>query len=46
MPKKVRRYRALKGLDLADGTRVEAGELCPEGFEPPDEWIGEKVEAA
>lgn len=40
----VKRYRALKGLDLADGTRVEPGEPLPAGFKPPKEWLGEKVE--
>lgn len=41
-----KRYRALKGLDLADGTRVEPGDLCPEDWKPPKAWLGEKVEEA
>lgn len=44
--KKVVRYRALVGLSLADGTRVEAGELVPAGYELPDDWYDRKVEEA
>ena len=43
------RYRALVGLNLADGDkehRVEAGELVPVRFNEqlPADWIGRKVE--
>ena len=46
MSEKKVRYRALVGLNLADGTRVEAGQLIPVRCNDllPTEWIGRKVE--
>jgi len=36
-PKKAR-FRAVVGVDLADGTRVEAGDLVPKDVDVP-EWM-------
>lgn len=49
MVEKKVRYRALKGLNLADGDtehRVEPGQLIPVRFNEqiPEEWVGSKVE--
>ncbi len=42
------RWRALVGLTLADGTRVEAGQLVPAKYIAtlPEDWFGRKVEEA
>jgi hypothetical protein len=46
--KKPVRWRALVGLSLADGTRIEAGQLVPVKYVTslPKDWFGRKVEEA